>query len=227
MARVARMVHGVVLMLGSAGCVTACASVPNASVPSATAPSAAAPRANLSAGTPAASGASFVNAAGSVPALTEPNGRYRFTQADVVPSTPGDSIYRFRDGTGANVSVIRYAMPPDVRVDADSQRWTAREGTKFADVQAILQQQGRIEAWRLAFEDTTRLTLSAAPPVLEHAIGIVVRSRGAERMDVQYLYFIHGRLLKIRGTVPIAAWPESELQAFAREAARRVQGYVP
>jgi hypothetical protein len=168
-----------------------------------------------------------VSAPSSVVSASATIGRYRLMQAELVRGTRRDSIFRYSDGSPAIVSVIRYDVPPSESLDGDAQLVTAREGARFAEIQPILQQQGRIEGFRVAFQDTTRLDLGASAPTLEHAIGVIARARGVERMDVQYLYLIDGRFFKIRGTFGMDAWPTSELATFARDAARRAQAMVP
>ncbi len=146
-------------------------------------------------------------------------GRYRFTRAEVLSSGSRDSIFRYTDGTAARVSVFRYDIPPDVKIGADSQSWTAREGPKFEQLQSVLVKQGRIESFLTAFTDTKELDIGGVT-VLEHSTAIAVRVRGRLHMDFQYLYLVGGRFLKVRGTFPGESWRTSAIPNFSREVAR-------
>jgi len=42
------------------------------------------------------------------------------------------------------LTVFVYDVAPDVKVGADSQKWTPREGEKFKEVQEIQRSRGRI-----------------------------------------------------------------------------------
>jgi hypothetical protein len=153
---------------------------------------------------------------------SEAVGKYRLSGAEALSSGEGDSLFRFSDGTAAYLTVFRYAVPEEVKVGPDSQAWTAREGAKFEAIQPILVQQGRIETYRTAFNNTREVDLDGVR-VLESAIAIGVRANGNVRMDFQYLYLVHGRFLKVRGTFPGQTWQTSDIANFSREIARRAQ----
>jgi hypothetical protein len=51
---------------------------------------------------------------------------YKLTARAIVTGTPSDSLFRFSDGARTLVTVIIYDLSTDVKVDADSQKWTAR-----------------------------------------------------------------------------------------------------
>lgn len=147
-------------------------------------------------------------------------GPFKLTERDVVRAAPTDSIFRYRDGTRTILSVIVYDIPGEVKVEPDSQKWTAREGAKFKTIQDIRKSRGQISDYVLAVSDTARIIVGRLS-LLEHFIGTPVRyPNGAVAVDLQHLYLIDGKFVKVRATVPAEGWRESEATSFPRELAR-------
>lgn len=168
-------------------------------------PPAAAPSANLYARIPDAIGA------------------FRLTERSTVRGLPTDSAFRFRDGSPAILSLIIYNVPPDVQVGADPQQWTPREGEKFRAVQEIRRRSGQISAYAVAFADTSRI--ADARSTLEHYIAIPVRMpSGAVAVEMQFLYLIDGKFVKVRATIPEQGWEQTSVPSFARALALRLAG---
>ncbi|CAN5892232.1 hypothetical protein BH11GEM2_BH11GEM2_00960 [soil metagenome] len=149
-------------------------------------------------------------------------GAFKVTERMGIRGFPTDSLFRFRDSSKTNLSVIIYDIPADVRVDSDSQKWTLREGEKFKAVQDVLKSRGQIAAYTLAFSDTIRFTVDARG-ILEHSIAGSVRfPNGAIAVELQYLYLIGGKFVKVRGTIPAQGWQQTRAPSFARELAVRM-----
>jgi len=149
-------------------------------------------------------------------------GPFKLTERSVVRGAPSDSIFRFRDTTRTTLSVIVYDVSSDVKVDADSQKWTVREGEKFARVEEIQKQRGVLADYRVAESDSTRFTVDRLS-ILEHEIAVPARfANGQIAVEFQYLYLIAGRFLKVRATVPVDVWQTSEVPRFARALATLV-----
>ena len=149
-------------------------------------------------------------------------GAFKLTERAIVRGLPTDSLFRFSDGSRTILTVIIYNVSADLRVDADSQKWTAREGEKFKLVQAIRRDRGQLSDFTLAFSDTTRFVVGARQ-ILEHAIAIPTRyPNGAITVEMQYLYLIGGKFVKVRATIPQQGWEETKVPAFARELAIRM-----
>lgn len=147
---------------------------------------------------------------------------FKLTERAAVTGSPTDSLFRFRDASATNLSVFVYEVGADVKVDADSQKWTPREGEKFKAVQEIQRSRGRIAAFSVAFSDTTRFA-AGERSILEHSIAIPVRSpNGVVVVEFQYLYLIDGKFVKVRGTVPEQGWQTTHVPSFARALATRV-----
>lgn len=130
-------------------------------------------------------------------------------------------MYRFTDGSAAILTAIRYSIPQDVKIEADSQAWTTREGEKFERMQQILLGRRTIENYRTLLSHAQSVDL-VDTRLLEHATVVSTRRHGTSTMEFQYLYLVGGRFLKVRGTFPGEQWQTSDFLAFARELARRV-----
>jgi hypothetical protein len=154
-------------------------------------------------------------------------GAFKLTERTAVRGLATDSIFRYRDGSRTILSVIIYNVPDGVRVDADSQKWTAREGDKFKRVQDLYVSRGQLAAYTVAFSDTTRFP-AAGHNILEHSIATPVRfPNGAIAVELQYLYLIGGKFIKVRATIPQAGWEQTNVPSFARETAQSIVRGAP
>ena len=169
------------------------------------------------AATPAAQSAATTTPVG-IPASV---GRYRLVETRPVNGLPTDTIYRFTDSTKINISVIRYAVPADVKVGSDSSVWLTREGAKFAALQPILRQRDVIQAFEIKLQKTASVQLGSVP-VAEHLSIVQTRARYGVFNELEYLYVIGGRFLKVRISEPDTGASSSDSPRFARELARQV-----
>lgn len=151
-------------------------------------------------------------------------GAFKLTERTAINGIPTDSLYRFRDSTRTNVSVIIYNVSPDAMQGADPQQWTSREGEKFRAVQAAQRERGKIADYVVAFSDTARLSVGSGS-ILEHSIASPTRfPNGNIAVEMQYLYLIDGKFVKVRATVPEQGWQRTGVPSFARALARRMAG---
>lgn len=151
-------------------------------------------------------------------------GEFRLTERASVSGAPGDSLFRFRDSSRTNLTVFIYEIGADVRVEADSQLWTAREGGKFKEIQDIRVARGQIAEYVLAVSDTSRIGIGRYD-ILEHWMATPVRfPSGAIAVDMQFLYLVGGKFIKVRATIPEQGWEQTRVPSFARELALRLAG---
>lgn len=149
-------------------------------------------------------------------------GNFKLTQRTAVRGTLTDSLYRFSDGSGTNLSVIVYDVIAEAKTDQDPQKWTAIEGEKFKEVQEIRKNRGDMAAYSVAFSDSARFKAGSLN-LLEHRIATPVRyANGTIAIDMQYLYLVDGKFLKVRATIPEPGWQQTMVPAFSRELAQRV-----
>lgn len=151
--------------------------------------------------------------------IPEQIGAFKLTQRATVRGLRTDSLFRYRDGSRTLLTVIIYDVPEDIRTHPDTQQWTHREGEKFKHVQEIQVRRGFLRGYQLAFSDTTRFTVGPRS-FLQHSVATPVRfANGAVAVEMQFLYLIDGKFVKVRGTVPEQGWQESRVPEFARELA--------
>jgi hypothetical protein len=149
-------------------------------------------------------------------------GDFALTERTAIAGSPNDSAFRFSDGSATRLSVIQYDVDEDVKIGPDSQKWIVGEGEKFQAVQEIRRNRGQIASYVVVFTDTTRLSVGDRER-LEHSTGVSVRLRNdAVVVELQYLYLIGGKFVKVRATVPEQGWQQTEVPTFARELARHL-----
>ena len=149
-------------------------------------------------------------------------GDFALTERTSVVGLPSDSVFRFSDGSDTRLTVIVY-HPADGATDGpDPQAATAAEGAKFPITQEARRSRGQITGFVVAFSDTTRVA-GGSRPLLEHSVAVPVRLRnGAIAVELQYLYLIDGKFVKVRATESEQRWQQTKARAFARELARRL-----
>jgi hypothetical protein len=149
-------------------------------------------------------------------------GAFKLTERAAIGSEPTDSLFRFGDGSRTILTVFVYDVDADVKADSDPQKWTAAEGEKFKAVQDIRVSQGAISSYAVAFSDTTRFA-AGTHNILEHATAIPIRfPNGSIVVDLQYLYLIDGKFVKVRATIPEVGWQQTTVPSFARDLAHRL-----
>jgi hypothetical protein len=198
------------LTILAAATVAGCASLPPAATPAPSPVTGAAPAAK-----------SATNMYSRIPAQI---GTFMLRERAIVRGLPTDSVFRFGDASTTTLTVIIYPIPDDIRVEADSQKWTWREGEKFRLVQQIRAQRRAIREFSPPVSDTTRIA-NGARMIQEHWIIVPTKlNSGAVVVEFQYLYLIDGKFLKVRATVPHETWQDSKVPSFARELAKTVAG---
>jgi hypothetical protein len=146
-------------------------------------------------------------------------GAFKLTERAVVRAAPFDSIFRYSDSSPTILSVIIYAISNSSKVDADSQKWTAREGALFEKVEEIQRQRGVLSDYKVAFSDSERFNVGKRQ-LLEHSIAIPVRyANGRIAVESQHLYLIDGKFVKVRATVPLEGWEHNDALIFGRKLA--------
>lgn len=134
-----------------------------------------------------------------------------------------DSVWRYTNGK-AQVSVIRYALTSDVKVGSDTSAWLSREGDKFIRVMPMLKERGAIEKYEVK---SSKVGDGPAPPRHEY-VGVVVNTiKGKRSVELQYLYLVQNRWLKIRASEAEGGSASATVPRFARALANRVARMTP
>jgi hypothetical protein len=144
-------------------------------------------------------------------------GDFVLTERSAIGGMPDDTIFRFRDGSAARVSVFVYDVGEDVMAEPDTLKWASLEAEKFEAVQELRRSRGEITAYVVSVSDTARIP-AGDRQVLEHSLAVPVRSRDDRiSIEFQYLYLIGRRFVKVRATVPEQGWEQTKVRSFARE----------
>jgi hypothetical protein len=151
-------------------------------------------------------------------------GRYTLQPPDsAAAAASGDTPYHFSDGSSTRVTVFVYAVPADVQEGEVPQAWATAEGAKFVQVLRIGVERGWYEDFQVAFSEpqpVVRDTLG----IPGHAVAAATRSRGGVRVELEYLYLVRGRFLKVRATVPERGWTQTDVPRFAEQLALAIAG---
>ena len=149
---------------------------------------------------------------------------FRFTATDSIPVRDGGGrLYRYSGRPGEYLTVFVYPIPEDVKAAPDSVQWVVMEGRKFGLVMPVQVQRGRYDAYEIAFENPHPV-VAGRDTIPGFVAGVATRTRGAVELQMEYLYLVHGRFLKIRATMPEKGWQETRVALFAEELARRAHG---
>jgi hypothetical protein len=146
-------------------------------------------------------------------------GTYRLVLTAPLNGAPTDTIHRFVADGRTHISVIRYPVRNDVRVGADSVTWLEREGAKFVAVQQLLVQRGVIQSYEVKL--SKRSSVPIGTDSLATYVSIIqTRRREGVLNEIEYLYVIGGKFLKIRASEIEAAQGNSLAPQFAGQLLR-------
>jgi hypothetical protein len=179
-----------------------------------------------SAGSAPASSAIVTAAADSAGGVSVPPvvGEWRLVDAEAVRGDGAGGLYRFSDGSSARVSVIVYPVPDDVLVESTPEARVEREGRKFQEVLELLARRGTYDGVMMAYADPDSVVANGAPVPGYSAAAAALRG-GQVTIELQNLYIIGSRFVKIRATLPERGWQDSTVPRFAKELARAVAGH--
>jgi hypothetical protein len=139
---------------------------------------------------------------------------FALTAHEHVRGSATDVIYRYRDSSVANVSVIMYP------VEYSGNEFTGsagdrvdHEGSLFAQVLPIQQSRGMLESFRLLSQQRDSIASGRSWIPGHTTIATTVR-RGETSYELQFLHVIQGDYVKVRISVPEQPWPRRDLAAF-------------
>lgn len=150
-------------------------------------------------------------------------GEWRLVDAEAVRGDGAGGLYRFSDGSSARVSVIVYPVPHDVLVESTPDARVQREGRKFQQALELLARRGTYEGIAMAYADSDSVVARGVPVPGYSAAAAAMRG-GRTTVELQYIYIIGSRFLKVRATLPERGWQDSTVPRFAEELARTLAG---
>lgn len=143
--------------------------------------------------------------------------RYALTETNAVEGHPQDKAFRYSDGSRTRVSVFFYPTDSAGAV-RDPRQAVANEGQLFEQSLPIGVQRGWYDSYRTAFSDPDSLTVDGRL-VLGHTTGAATKRGAQVSVELQYLYLLGTRFLKVRASVPAQGWQNTDVPTFARELA--------
>jgi hypothetical protein len=144
-------------------------------------------------------------------------GRFALVQRSPLTAPGVGTIYRFRDSTAINLSVITYELSADdAAPNATAPARVRVEGDHFLEILAIQVRRGVYDTYHvlLVRPDSVVVGRSITPGMIAT---VSVEQRGRTGYELQYLYLIDRTFVKIRASVPASAWPRTDLDSFATE----------
>jgi len=147
---------------------------------------------------------------------------YGLTETNVFENPEDGQSYRFSGPPHENVSVFVYPIGADVQSSGqDEQEWVNAEGAKFQQMFPIGVQRGWYDTFELAFAHPEPLSI-AGREVPGFTAAAATRRGQNVTLELQYLYVICDRFVKVRGTLEAGRWAESTLPSFSKALAGRL-----
>ena len=155
--------------------------------------------------------------------------RYTLTEATEVEARPDDKVFRYSDGSDTRVTVFFYRADSAMAAE-NPQQALAQEGQSFLESLPISVQRGWLDSYSAAVARTDSVTVDGRV-VPGHITEVVAKRSGRSNMELQYVFLIAPRFVKVRASVPTEAWPNPDVTHFAHELAtvlaRQVHGTPP
>jgi hypothetical protein len=136
-------------------------------------------------------------------------GGYTLTETKPYGDAALGTAYRFAGPAHERVTVFVFPIGADVRVGNDLQAQVTAEGKKFEGIFPIGVQRGWYQSYRFAFANPEPITVDG----------------GSVQVEIQYLYAVCGKFLKLRATLDGETWTESEFPTFAKALAAQLAGH--
>ena len=127
-------------------------------------------------------------------------GTFRLVSRNVIEGFATDTLFRYADSTGFGVSVFRFPIRDDVKKGStDPVKWLEAEAAKFIAIQPILRERRAIDS------SVVRLTKLVpiypnGPPAVEYITAIEQWGRRGNTIEVEHLWIVGDRFLKVRGS---------------------------
>jgi hypothetical protein len=143
--------------------------------------------------------------------------RYALTETSEVKARPADKIFRYSDGSETRVTVFFY-LADSVAAARDPQQVVAQEGQLFLESLPLSVQRGWIESYSTALARSDSLSVDGRV-VRGHVTTVTAKQARRNTMELQYVYLVGPRFVKVRASVPAESWPNTDVPRFAQDLA--------
>jgi hypothetical protein len=144
---------------------------------------------------------------------------YQLKDTRIFPDSANGIGFLLADSTGGRVTLFIYPIPPALRAMGDIRSAVREEGNKF---QAVMQAGLRSGYYQALSPGTIAHPDSAASggEYIPGFLGVAVARRGnTVAVEMQYLFAVCDRFVKLRTTLSSETWSSSPFPTFARDMA--------
>ena len=147
---------------------------------------------------------------------SELNG-YRLTDTKVFDDSTEGTSYRYKNGSSDLVTMFIYPISPAARRGSDVRDWVAAEGQGFKEVFPAGVQRGWWQEYTAAFDHPDSV-LVGTEQIPGYLVAGVTRRGNVVNVELEYLFEMCDRFVKVRGTLASATWNQSLFSRFAKDA---------
>lgn len=140
---------------------------------------------------------------------------YHLIQTKAMADSADGVAYRFVTSVPELVTVFLYPIPTDVRAGADTAAWIKAEAEKFTRLLPAGVKRGWYDVYAVAFESPDTIQLSNRPAT-GFLSGATTKRGNKVSVELQYLYPVCGKFVKVRGTLDSDTWGDSKFPLFAK-----------
>jgi hypothetical protein len=138
---------------------------------------------------------------------------FSLADREVMRGGNGDMIFRYRDTSSVNLSVIVYpAESPERRDTGTPRERVDHEGHLFLEILPIQVQRGLYQSYETLVAHPDSLTPGVVVP--GYFVAARVQHRGRTYYELQHLHLIGGDFVKVRATIVEAGWPRADVERF-------------
>jgi hypothetical protein len=141
---------------------------------------------------------------------------YDLKESNPIRGDPEGTMLRYSDGSATRVSVFFYLA--DSTPAPDPRTLVAQTGESFLESLPIGVQRGWYDSYTTAFSDPDSV-LVGDRLLVGNATAAATKKGGSMHVELQYVYLIGPRLVKVRASVPAEGWERTDIPRFARELA--------
>ncbi len=138
-----------------------------------------------------------------------------------VDSLSGGSVaHRYSHESGTRVTVFIYPAGQTSEVSA-TESLVQQESEKFILALPVGVQRGWYDNFTVAFSEPDSVQAGNLR-ISGRGVGAATRKGDRMAIELQYLYLVSGSFIKVRATVPVPGWEDTDVPLFARELAAAV-----
>ncbi len=148
---------------------------------------------------------------------TELNG-YRVMGTKVFEDSANGTSYSFSNGSSDRVTLFVYPVRAESRLGNDPRDWVAAEAKRFKALFPAGVQRGWWQSYVMAFDHADSVAV-AGQQIPGYLVAGATRRGDVINVELEYVFGICDRFVKMRATLASATWQESPFPTFAKDLA--------